>query len=181
VKKIKQASIYVLGLALTVALVPVSSYAESAAQETVTEARCALAETKIATRITALSTAQTDHNDKYTKISNKLTAFISTATTANYPNVSKITTARDDVTKAISAYNAQVTVYQDALQTAQTTTCGNNGGEFVKALKTARTELVTLRTDSLAVKTAIVKEAVPALHDYATWLKTNSTTAKGNQ
>ncbi len=180
-KKIKQASIYVLGLALVAALVPVSSYAQSAAETTVTEARCAIAETKIAARITELSSLQTDRTTKYTNISNKLNAFISSATTAGYPNVSKITTARDDVTKAISTYNAQVTVYQTALQTAQSTTCGNNGGEFVKALKTARTELATLRTDSLAVKTAIVKEAVPALHDYATWLKSNSTTAKGNQ
>lgn len=180
-KKIKQASIYVLGLVLAVSLLPLSSYAQTAADQTITESRCATAQAKIATRITAISTLQTERATKYATITDRINTFITSATLAKYTNVSKLTDARNSVTRAMSDFTTQATVYKTALQKAESTTCGNNGGEFVTALMSARTELVTLRTDSVAVKSAVTKQAVPALREYATWLKTNSSAAKENQ
>ena len=180
-KKIKQASIYVLGLALAVSIFPLSTYAETTTEQTVTEARCTLAEKNITAHITNITKEQTERSAKYAAITTRINTLVTSATAANYPNVSKLTAARDSVTSAINTFTAQATTYKTALETAQTTTCGNNGGKFVDALKAVRTELVTLRTDSIAVKTAVTQQAVPALHDYATWLKTNPTTAKESQ
>ncbi|MDB5180711.1 MAG: hypothetical protein JWO54_471 [Candidatus Saccharibacteria bacterium] len=179
--KIKQAGIFVLGLALSFALIPVSTYAQTAIQPPVTEARCTIARERITTHIANITTLQTDRATLQTSITNRINAYITTATDAGYPDISELTTARDSVTKAISTYTIQAAAYKTALNKVESTPCGEGTGEFVIAVNSARTELINLRTKSAAVKTAVKQEAVPALYDYAAWLKTATSDTKENQ
>ncbi|MFZ1302211.1 MAG: hypothetical protein WAQ27_06600 [Candidatus Microsaccharimonas sp.] len=175
-KKIKQAGIYTIALAFALSILPVTSYAQSS-----TEARCTVAIEKITARVAAVTKLQTERTAKYEVIKTQVDAFISKATAAQYPNVAELTTAREAVKLKVDDYAAQGEVYKKALETIQATPCGDASGDFIGAILAARTELVTLREDNLAVKQSIKQEAVPALRNYAAWLKTNSTEVKENE
>ena len=173
--KMKRTGISVLGLALVISLIPVASYAQTATEEPVNSEGCIMAKARIATHATAVTTLQTERTAKYATIKSKVDTFVSSATEANYTDIAKLTAARDTVTTAISDYATQAKVYATTLEKAQAAPCGEGTGEFISALAIARAELKTLRTDGLAVKTAAKQNAVPALREYATWLKANAT------
>ena len=176
--KMKKTSMLVLGLALVIALLPVSSYAQSTTEEPVSEEGCTMAKAKIATHATAATAAQTDHVKKYAAIKDSIDTLVSSATAAEYTDVATLTAARDNVTIAINSYSTQAKVYSTALEKAQSAVCGEEAGQFTDALATARTELVKTRTTSTAVKTSVTKSAVPALKAYASWLKASTETAQ---
>ena len=176
--KIKKTSMLVLGLALIVALLPVSSYAQTPTQEPISEEGCTTAKAKIATHATAVNAAQTDHIKKYTSLKDSIDTIVSSATTAEYTDVATLTAARDNVTIAINNYTTQAKAYSIALEKAQASVCGEEAGQFTDTLATARTELTATRNSSLAVKNVVTKTAVPALQDYARWLKASTDTAQ---
>ena len=176
--KMKKTSMLVLGLALIVALLPVSSYAQSTTEEPVNEEGCTMAKAKIATHATAATSAQADHAKKYANLKDTIDTFVSSATDAKYTDIATLTAARDNVTIAISNYTSQAKVYSTALEKAQSSVCGEEAGQFTDALATARKELTAVRSSSLAVKTTVTKSAVPALRDYASWLKASTDTTQ---
>jgi len=181
VNRIKRTSISVLGFALVISLIPLTTHAQTATEQPVAENRCSIAKQKIATHAAAVTTAQTEHTAQYAAIKSKIDTLVSSATEAKYDAVDKLTIARDSVTKAISDYAYQAKIYNTSLVTAQSAVCGEGAGEFVSALATARIELASLRTNSTAVKAAVKENAVPALRDYAAWLKQNTVTTQGNE
>lgn len=177
-------SVFVLGLAFVIALLPVSTYAQTVTNEPatnepnsnqgITNRACTVAKQRIATRASNTATILTDHSAKYTTMKGRVDTLISTAIKAEYSDASTLTAARNSVTSALSGYNAQVKVFIASLEVAQLAPCGEEEGEFTSALNTARTELTTLRETALTVKAAIKQNAVPALRDYATWLKASA-------
>jgi len=179
--KMKKTSMFVLGLALVIAIIPVSSYAQTPTEEPISEEGCTMAKQKIATHATAATAAQTDHVAKYTRLKSDIDTLVSSATAAKYPDIETLVSARDNVTIAINTYTAQAKTYATSLEKAQSAVCGEEAGQFTEALATARIELTTTRNGSLAVKTAVTKSAVPALRDYASWLKASSATAQEKQ
>lgn len=179
--KTKQVAVYALSLALVIALLPTSTYAQSVNKNTLTEARCIMAKDKIATHLTAFTTHQTERTNAYKAITNRVNTFITTSTEAEYTLTAQLTTARDSYERAVSIYTTQATVYQKALEKTQTIACGVDNTEFKKELTNAQTQLTTLRSNSLSVKTAVKQNVVPALMNYADWLKTSNTDAKENK
>jgi len=177
----KRIGMSTLGLALVISLVPVTTYAQTTTERSVATQRCTMAKQKIATHTAAIAAAQADHATKYATIQQRVDALVSSAAKANYTGIDKLTTARDSVAKAITSYTTQASVYTTALATAQSAACGEGTGEFMSALATARTELKTLRASGAAVKTAVKQNAVPALRDYATWLKTTTSSTQEQQ
>lgn len=177
----KRIAISTLGLALVISLVPVTSYAQTTTERSVATQRCTMAKQKIATHTAAIAATQANHATKYTTIQQRVDTLVSSAVKANYTAIEKLTAARNSVTKAITDYTTQATVYTTALATAQSAACGEGTGEFMSALATARTELKALRVSSAAVKTVVKQNAIPALRDYATWLKTNADSTQENQ
>ena len=69
-------------------------------------------------------------------------------------------------------------VIETSLEKTQAVPCTQTT-EFARALTVSRAELVKLRTANTSVKTSIKQDAVPAMQNYAAWLKTN--TAKVNE
>jgi len=179
--KMKRTSTLVLVMAFVVALFPVSTYAQTATETPTSDEACATAKKRISTHASAISVVYTDHSAKYATMKGRIDTLVSSATKTAYTDISSLTAARDTVSTALSAYNTQSTVYTAALETAQAATCGEEQGEFTPALTAARTELVTLRDDAAAVKASIIQNAAPALRNYATWLKANTTTTEEKQ
>jgi hypothetical protein len=169
----KRVSGFVLSLAFVVVLIPTSTYAQVTTQQSVTDVQCVKAKEKIASHKASIASLQTERTAVHTRITNTINTYLSTASDAEYTGIAALTSARDGVTKAISTYTAQVSVYTVALEKAQAAGCSDGASEFTTALNTARTELVTLRSNSIAVKIAVKEGAVPALQNYAAWLKTN--------
>jgi hypothetical protein len=176
--KLKLSGIFILALSVGVALIPSSAYAQTAVQEPVTEARCLQAKTRITAHKAVITTIQSERAPVQTVLKNRIDAFILTSNEVKYDKAVSLATARDEVSKAISTYNAQSTLYKTSLDTLEATKCAEGTGEFTIALTAARAELVKLRTASEAVKTSLTSEAVPALRSYATWLKTSTTTER---
>jgi hypothetical protein len=176
--KMKKTSMLVLGLALVIALIPVSSYAQSTTEEPVSEEGCTMAKAKIATHTTAASAAQTEHIKKYAGLKDTMDTLVSSATIAKYSDVATLTAARDKLAIAIDTYTSTAKTYSTTLEKIQTSVCGEEAGQFTDVLATARTELTVVRNSSLAVKTSVAQSAVPALRDYASWLKANIDTAQ---
>jgi len=170
----------VLGLALVVALLPVSSYAQSTTEEPVSEEGCTMAKAKIATHATAVTATQTDHVKKYAAIKDSIDTLVSSATAAEYTDIATLTTARDNVTIAINNYATVSKTYSTTLEKVQSSVCGEEAGQFTDLLASARTELTSVRSSALTVKTTVTQSAVPALRDYASWLKASTDTAKEN-
>lgn len=184
----KRTSTLVLVMALVIALIPVPSYAQSTTDEpTTTDATtsttadaCALAKKRVAAHATAISALQTDHSAKYATMKARVNTLLATATRAKYTDVTSLTAARDTITTALSAYNAQAKVYEASLEVTQAAPCGEEAGEFTPALTISRAELVTLRNTALAVKASFKQTTVPALRDYANWLKATANTTQEN-
>jgi len=179
--KIKKTSLFILSLALVVALLPVSSYAQTPTEEPVSEEGCTMAKAKVATHATAAAAAQTDHTAKYTRLKSDIDTLVSSATAAKYPDVETLTAARDNAAIAMNTYTSQAKKYATTLEKVQNAACGEEAGQFTQTLATARTELALTRTGSLAVKSAVTKSVVPALRDYASWLKASADTTQEKQ
>lgn len=177
----KRTSTLVLVMAFVIALLPVSTYAQTATETPTSDDACAAAKKRIGTHASAISVLYTDHSAKYTTMKGRIDTLVSSATKTAYTDISSLTAARDTVTTALSAYNTQSAVYTTALETAQAAPCGEEQGEFTAALIVARTELVTLRDNAATVKASIKQNTAPALRNYATWLKANTTTTEEKQ
>jgi len=178
--KLKRASTYLISLALVIALLPLSTHAQTPPEEPVADEGCTVAKQRITTHAVAAAAALADHSAKYTDMKNRIDTVVLSATEAKYIDIKKLTTTRDTVTASLGAYTAQAKVYATALETAQAAECGDDVDQFTDSLKLARTELATLRNQSLTVKTAVKQSAAPALRSYATWLKANTNTIQEN-
>ena len=171
----KHAGIFVLGLAVVGSLVPATVFAQTTTTPPVAtaDARCTTAKERIAPLIAKVSTLQTERTNQYTSINDRVNRFTTSSIAAKYSDAAKLTSAHDSVKQSIEAYSVQATRYKASLDKAQSIPC-TQMNEFTATLTNARSELVKLRNSNTAVKTAIKEQAVPALQNYATWLKTNT-------
>ncbi|MFZ3009837.1 MAG: hypothetical protein WA030_02350 [Candidatus Microsaccharimonas sp.] len=166
-KKILIGGLVLLTLTAT-SILPLSSvYAQTAVGES---ARCKLAPTRLDLRITAVEKVKTTQSTVYAETKSKVDTFVTSATDAGY-DVTALTAARDSVKSKIDTYIEKATAYSAALTTAKGLTCGESDGAFTTALTSARTALLATRTAALDVRTTFKQQVVPALNDYAAWLK----------
>jgi hypothetical protein len=184
VAKVIKSSMAILVLAVAVALIPSSTYAQNAPVAPalpLTEASCMSAKTKITAHKAAILATQSERLPMQTTVKNRIDAFIVSASDAKYTGVGSITDAQDTLSKALGAYATQTTAYVAALDAVIAASCADGAGAYQTALTTARTELTQLRADSLAIKTTITKTTTPALREYASWLKDSGSTVKETQ
>lgn len=166
-KKILTGGLVLLALTAT-SLFPLSSvYAQTVASES---ARCKIATSRLDLRITNVEKVKTTQSALYNETKSKVDTFVTSATDAGY-DVAKLTTARDSVKTKIDTYIEKATAYSAALTTAKSLTCGESDGAFTTAVASARTALVATRTAAIDVRTTFKQQVVPALNDYAAWLK----------
>jgi hypothetical protein len=184
VAKVIKSSMAILVLAVAVALIPSSTYAQNAPAapaSPLTEASCMSAKTKITAHKAAILATQSERLPMQTTVKNRIDAFIVSASDAKYTGVGSITAAQDNLSKALDAYGTQTTAYVSALDAVIAASCADGAGAYQTALTAARTELTQLRADSLAIKTTLTKTTTPALREYASWLKDSGSTVKETQ
>jgi hypothetical protein len=124
------------------------------------------------TQVDATKTAQTTI---YTTIKAKIDTLITSAKANGY-DTTKLAAAATAVQTSIDTYGVKASAYTTDLTTAKGLSCGDSDGAFASAIVTARADLLVIRTAAKDVRTTIQSTAIPAINDYATWLKTNSAT-----
>ncbi len=137
--------------------------------------RCTTAEGRIKKQLSTIQTVREARAKVYQNTLEKAKKIISSAKEKTY-DTTKLDAALLSAQTAYDNFITTSTNYETALTSTQTYACGNSEGQFVNALTTARTELTTLRTSAMTLKSTIREKLVPALKEYATWLRAQSET-----
>lgn len=132
--------------------------------------RCSTAQGRLNTRITRVNTIKDSHTTAYNNLNAKVTRILTSAETNHY-DTTALTAAANAVEEKIAAFGEKATAYTDALMATKNLSCGTNDDEFNTSLTAARAALAAVRAASVDVRTTFTTEVIPALQDYATWLK----------
>lgn len=170
--------IMVTVIAITVVTATLFTGTSTSAQTVTESARCSVAQARIATQLARVEATKTTQIKAYNDVKARIDTLLSNAVAASYTNIAALTAARDAVQAKIVTYTEKATAYSTALGAAQSLTCGKAEGDFAKAIISSRAALLEVRTASLDVRTTLRNEAIPALRDYAAWLKERSTTTE---
>jgi hypothetical protein len=169
-------TITLIVLAAVIGITGLSFGPTANAVSTVTAARCTVANARLDTRITKVSTATAAHTAAYTKVQTTLDGLITSAKAAGYD-----TTPMDAASAALQAkittYTTAAAAYSSDLTATKGLSCGDSDGTFTTSLTTARTDLAAVRTAAVDVRTNVKDTVIPALNGYIAWLKTQSTTS----
>ncbi len=142
--------------------------------QAVQSARCTMAKDRLEQRVTRVETAITSRTEQYTALRSRVETLLTSATSAGY-DVTALTAARDAVQADIATFTEKATAYTAALTAANGLACGDNDGAFVEGMVMARTALRELRAAMSDVATSLRSEAIPAIKDYAAWLRGQAT------
>lgn len=148
-------------------LVATPTLAQSAAERSV---RCTVSQVRLNTRITQVDTVRSAQATAYANLLSRIDRLIASAEARGY-TVIDLMSARDAVQEKVDVFTAKAEAFSNNLMTAKNLTCGESDGEYVAALSAARVSLVEVRTAALDVRVTFRELLIPALKEYATWLK----------
>ena len=164
-----------IAIALVISGVAVASYPAGAVELT-QAVRCNVAQARLTTRITKVDAIKATQAKVYTDIQTKVDGYVTSAKTAGY-DTTALAKASADLKTTLDAYTTKADTLSKDLTAAKNLSCGTDNAPFVAAIVTTRTDLTSVRTATKDVRTSIQTLAIPALKDYATWLKTHTTTS----
>ncbi len=164
-----------LGLLALVVVVSALSVAPivSAQTSTPTEARCEAAKARLTMQIAKVETIKTNQMQAYTAIQTRVAEVVTSAGNSAF-DTTTLVAAQTAFDTAIVTHTESVDTYTTALLTAKDTECTAANTEFVAAITTARAALKTARESTADVRATFREEVVPAVKEYATWLKENT-------
>lgn len=148
---------------------------ETPTQATKETPRCTTAETRIKKQLTTIQTVREARSKVYKNTLERVEKVIASAKERTY-DTTKLDAALVAAQTAYDSFVTNSTNYETALTSTQTYACGNSEGQFANALATARTELTTLRTSAATLRSTIREQLVPAVKEYAVWLKAQAST-----
>jgi hypothetical protein len=178
VKKIVSAGLLIIAVSMVgILLAPTLQ-----AQTTPTSAQCAIAQARLTTRITKVDTVHAAQTNVYTNLQTRLETIITSATEAGYDEdgIAALTLAQTTVNTKIEAYTTAADAYTAALEAAKGKDCSTTVAEFRTAVIEARAARASLLTAATDVRASFRSDVIPALKDYAAWLKEQSDTTEGN-
>lgn len=173
----KKYVITIMTMLVTIGIFAAPQVSAQAQEAPVQSARCAVAEARLELRVTRVGAARENHAQIYSSIKSRLDTVVENATSAGY-DTTDLVAARDSVQQEITTFTEKSDAYYQILTETKNLACGNSDGEFVASLADARLAMVELRTASIAVKTTVRQEAIPAVKDYAAWLKEQATSTQ---
>lgn len=139
-------------------------------------ARCTIAEAKIETRSTKLTTAKDAHDMKFKGITERVTKLTTQAKEQGY-DTAKLTSAQTKAQAAVDSYKTAFDTYKASLVATKAVACGESDTAFTTALAKSRTDLIAARTVAQALKTTITTSVIPAVKEYGAWLKEKAAAA----
>lgn len=170
-----------IGLLTLVTVVSVTfSGASVQAQSTEITARCTTAKAKFSTRLETVGTFYTKQTAVYAGIQKRVSTLIDTADTKGY-DIKPLTAAYTNVGTKADVYIEAYDNYKESLTDLKNIECGQSDNGFVQGVLDARADLLVLRSASADVRATIRSETLPAVRDYATWLKEEAQTSRENE
>jgi hypothetical protein len=137
--------------------------------------RCSIAQARLNTRITRVDTVKQLQSEKYATLQTRIDTLVTNAQATEY-DTAALEAAQTTITDKITAYTAAATSYTTVLLATKNLSCGESDGAFATSVLASREALIKTRQAAQEVRQAFREEAIPALKDYATWLKDNSNT-----
>lgn len=139
-------------------------------RQRIAEARCTVAEAKIETRGTKVTTTKDTHDKKFKGIVDRLTSITDKAKARGY-DTTELTNAKKEVEAALATYKTAFDTYKTSLMATKDLACGDSDEEFSEALVKSRADLAALRTAGQALKKSVTEKVIPTIKDYISWLK----------
>jgi hypothetical protein len=137
--------------------------------------RCNIAQARLNTRITRVDTVKQLQSEKYATLQTRISTLVTNAQTTEY-DTAALQAAQTAVAGKITAFTAAANEYTTALLATKNLSCGESDGAFATSVLASREALINTRLAALEVRKAFREEMIPALKDYATWLKDNDNT-----
>lgn len=137
--------------------------------------RCSIAQARLNTRITRVDGVKQTHTERYNTLKMRFDAVITSAEESEY-DTTALKTAQAAVADKITVFTTAAVAYNTALLATKNLSCGESDGAFATSLLASREALVDVRSASIDVRQTFREQAIPALKDYATWLKDKSNT-----
>lgn len=178
VKKIVSAGLLLIAVSMVGILLAPTLHA----QTTPTTAQCTVAQARLTARILKVDAAHTAQTNLYTGLQTRLSTIITSATEAGYDEVglAALTAAQTTVNAKITAYTTAADAYTTALEAAKGKDCSTTVAEFRTAVIEARASRASLLAAATDVRASFRTDVIPAIKDYAAWLKEQSDTTEGN-
>jgi hypothetical protein len=149
------------------------------AQTTPTErsqsVRCSIAQARLNTRITRVDAVKQTHTETYTALQTRFDAVVTAAGETEYDTV-ELEAAQAAITAKITTFTTAASAYTTALLATKNLSCGESDGAFATSVLASREALMEVRLASLDVRQTFREQAIPALKDYAAWLKDDTNT-----
>jgi hypothetical protein len=137
--------------------------------------RCNIAQARLNTRITRVDTVKQLQSKKYTALQTRIDTLVTEAQATEYDTAAH-KAAQSAITDKINAYTTAAAAFTTALLATKNLSCGESDGAFATSVLASREALIKTRQAAQEVRKAFREEAIPALKDYAAWLKDNSNT-----
>jgi hypothetical protein len=135
--------------------------------------RCSIAQARLNTRITRVDAVKQTHTEKYTTLQTRFDALVTAAEETEY-DTTALKAAQTAVTDKITSFTDAAGAYTAALLATKNLSCGESNSAFATSLLASREALIEARSASSDVRQTFREQALPALKDYATWLKDNT-------
>jgi hypothetical protein len=135
--------------------------------------RCNIAQARLNTRITRVDTFKQLQSEKYATLQERIDALVTKAQATEY-DTAALEAAQTTIEKKVTAYTAAAAAYTTALLATKNLSCGESDGAFATSVLASREALIKTRQAAQEVRKAFREEAIPALKDYAAWIKDNS-------
>ena len=158
-------------IALVAVAAPFASAESTETTMTSQAPRCTVAKARLTARTTSFETANTARIRAYTQLQTDYDAVIERAANTTY-DTAALKAAQTAIDEKLDAYTTAAAEYVRTLATAKDTACADTDTPFTTALSAARTALSEVRTANLATRTTFREQAIPALKDYAEWVRT---------
>jgi hypothetical protein len=137
--------------------------------------RCSIAQARLNTRITRVDAIKQTHTEKYATLQTRFDALVAAAEETEY-DTTALLAAQAAVADKIIVFTDAAGAYTTALLATKNLSCGESDGAFATSVLASREALIEARLASLDVRKTFREQAIPALKDYATWLKDNTNT-----
>lgn len=173
-KYISIGAIVLIGLIATV----YSPFAS--AQTATTVLKCTSVKANLTTLLGKVEASTKTQTTIYQEQQKNIETLLTSSKTMSY-DTTKLTSARDSVKTKVTTYIDKASAYATTLTTAKNIDCSSDMTAMQAALATVRSSVAAVRTATTDARTALRSEAIPAIKDYALWLKTNTTTTTENK
>ncbi len=140
------------------------------AQQRVQELRCTKAEARIQAISDRLETVKTNRSQMFTGVIARVDSIIGNASESGYEST-ELTDARARVQSSYDSFVVALETYQTSIDSTESFACGEATSPYTSALAKSKADIVAVRTAAESFRNEVKTSLIPALREYAMWLK----------